>query len=234
MVEFTAYATAAADWQPHSQIPKGQLLIGGEWVNAQAGETMEVLDPTTEAVITQVQEASALDANLAIGTAHAAFEDGPWSKMRYEDRAKILFKVADLMDERADDDFAIREAMGKDEAIRLANDTDYGLASGIQTSDLGRALRIAGNSVYFKTLQSEAHRAGDQVGIPLAGDDPQALELAARLVRDAGFEPIVVGPLVSARSFDAGTPVYNTGMSGAQLARALGVVRSSSIPELQK
>jgi predicted dinucleotide-binding enzyme len=154
--------------------------------------------------------------------------------MRYEDRAKILFKVADLMDERADDDFAIREAMGKDEAIRLANDTDYGLASGIQTSDLGRALRIAGNSVYFKTLQSEAHRAGDQVGIPLAGDDPQALELAARLVRDAGFEPIVVGPLVSARSFDAGTPVYNTGMSGAQLARALGVVRSSSIPELQK
>lgn len=77
-------------------IPKGQLLIGGKWVDAQAGETMEVLDPTTESVITQVQKASAVDANLAIDTAHAAFEDGRWGRMCYEDRAKILFKMADL------------------------------------------------------------------------------------------------------------------------------------------
>jgi predicted dinucleotide-binding enzyme len=109
-----------------------------------------------------------------------------------------------------------------------------GEGAGVPVARLLPGVRLvrAFNSVYFKTLQSEAHRAGDQVGIPLAGDDPPALELAARLVRDAGFEPVMVGPLVSARSFDAGTPVYNTGMSGAQLARALGVVRSSSIPEL--
>ena len=37
-----------------------------------------------------------------------------------------------------------------------------------------------------------------------------------------GFEPVVVGPLASARFFDPGTPVYNTGMSGADVARALG------------
>jgi predicted dinucleotide-binding enzyme len=109
-----------------------------------------------------------------------------------------------------------------------------GEGAGVPVARLLPGVRLvrAFNSVYFKTLQSEAHRAGDQVGIPLAGDDAPALELAARLVRDAGFEPVMVGPLVSARSFDAGTPVYNTGMSGAQLARALGVVRSSSIPEL--
>ena len=109
-----------------------------------------------------------------------------------------------------------------------------GEGAGVPVARLLPGVRLvrAFNSVYFKTLQSEAHRAGDQVGIPLAGDDPPALELAARLVRDAGFEPVMVGPLVNARSFDAGTPVYNTGMSGAQLARALGVVRSSSIPEL--
>lgn len=90
----------------------------------------------------------------------------------------------------------------------------------------GARLVRAFNSVYYKTLQTEAHRAGDRVGIPLAGDDPTALDAAARLVRDAGFEPVVVGPLASARLFDPGTPVYNTGMSGADLARALGVART--------
>ena len=90
----------------------------------------------------------------------------------------------------------------------------------------GALLVRAFNSVYFKTLQTEAHRAGDRVGIPLAGDDPAALDIAARLVRDAGFEPVVVGPLASARFFDPGTPVYNTGMSGADVARALGVART--------
>ena len=117
----------------------------------------------------------------------------------------------------------------------FAHDTiAAGEGAGVPVARLLPGVRLvrAFNSVYFKALQSEAHRAGDQVGIPLAGDDPHALELAARLVRDAGFEPVMVGPLVSARSFDAGTPVYNTGMSGAQLARALGVVRSPSILEL--
>ena len=91
----------------------------------------------------------------------------------------------------------------------------------------GARLVRAFNSVYFKTLETEAHRPGDRIGIPLAGDDAAALDTAARLVRDAGFEPVVVGPLASAASFDPGTPVYNTGMSGADLARALGVTRTA-------
>jgi 8-hydroxy-5-deazaflavin:NADPH oxidoreductase len=90
----------------------------------------------------------------------------------------------------------------------------------------GARLVRAFNSVYFKTLETEAHRAGDRVGIPLAGDDAAALDASARLVRDAGFEPVVVGALVSAASFDPGTPVYNTGMSGTELARVLGVART--------
>jgi hypothetical protein len=87
----------------------------------------------------------------------------------------------------------------------------------------GARLVRAFNSVYFKTLQSEAHRSGDRVGIPLAGDEAAAIEVAAQLVRDAGFAPVVVGALAEARRFDPGTPVYNTGMSGPELARALGV-----------
>src|SRR5271165_5274200 len=102
------------------------------------------------------------------------------------------------------------------------------IAAGVPVARLlpGARLVRAFNSVYFKTLQTEAHRAGERVGIPLAGDDAAALDVAARLVRDAGFEPVVAAPLARARSFDPGTPVYNTGMSGAELARALGVARS--------
>jgi aldehyde dehydrogenase (NAD+) len=91
-------------------IAPGRLLINGEWVDASAGETMSVSDPTTESVITEVQKASAEDAERAIDAAYTAFEHGPWGRMRHEDRAKILFRMADLLDERADD-FALREAM---------------------------------------------------------------------------------------------------------------------------
>jgi predicted dinucleotide-binding enzyme len=77
------------------------------------------------------------------------------------------------------------------------------------------------NSVYFKTLESEAHRDGDRVGIPLASDDRGALDIAAGLVRDAGFDPVVVGPLARGKEFEPNTPPYNTGMSGRELRRIL-------------
>ena len=76
------------------------------------------------------------------------------------------------------------------------------------------------NSVYFKTLASEAHRSRDPVGIPLASDSPEALEVASQLVRDAGFEPLVIGDLARGKEFEPGTPVYNTGMSASSLRRA--------------
>src|SRR5258708_36742048 len=102
--------------EPHPSMParkdiaNGQLLIGGRWRDSSSGETMTTTDPTTEAVITTVAKATPEDAQAAIDSAYDAFEEGPCVKMHHEERAKILLKMADLMDERADD-FAIREAM---------------------------------------------------------------------------------------------------------------------------
>jgi 8-hydroxy-5-deazaflavin:NADPH oxidoreductase len=73
------------------------------------------------------------------------------------------------------------------------------------------------NTVYFKTLEREAHRKGERVGIPLASDDSGALEIAAGLVRDAGFDPVIVGLLARGKEFEPDTKPYNTGMSGPQL-----------------
>src|SRR5262245_43839091 len=77
------------------------------------------------------------------------------------------------------------------------------------------------NTVYYKTLESEAHRAGDRIGIPLAGDDSDALQTAASLVRDAGFDPVIVGPLTRGKEFEPDTWSYNTGMSGSDLRARL-------------
>ena len=104
------------DVEPHPSVPtrksvaQGQLLINGVWRDSSSGETMTTTDPTTEAPITTVAKATPQDAEAAIDAAYDAFEEGPWGKMHHEERAKILFRMADLMDERADD-FAIREAM---------------------------------------------------------------------------------------------------------------------------
>ena len=79
------------------------------------------------------------------------------------------------------------------------------------------------NTVNFRTLESEAHRDGDRVGIPLASDDADALDVVAELVRDAGFDPVIVGALARGREFEPDTPMYNTGKSGRDLRTYFGV-----------
>jgi predicted dinucleotide-binding enzyme len=89
----------------------------------------------------------------------------------------------------------------------------------------GARIVRAFNTIWDKTLIKEAHRPAPRVGIPLASDDHAALEVAAGLVRDAGFDPVIVGGLDRAKEFDIGTPVANTAMSGPSLRSALHVSR---------
>jgi 8-hydroxy-5-deazaflavin:NADPH oxidoreductase len=87
----------------------------------------------------------------------------------------------------------------------------------------GVRLVRAFNAIDSGDLAGEAHRKGEPYAIPLAGDDAQALAVAQRLVRDAGFEPVVVGPLSRAREFDVGTQVYTQLMTAPELRAALGL-----------
>ena len=73
------------------------------------------------------------------------------------------------------------------------------------------------NTVYFKTLDTEAHRPGARLGVPLASDDRDAMDVVAGLVRDAGFDPVAVGALRRGKEFEPGTRPYNAGMSGPEL-----------------
>jgi predicted dinucleotide-binding enzyme len=91
----------------------------------------------------------------------------------------------------------------------------------------GTRLVRAFNAINYNDLNGEAHRSGEPVAIPLAGDDKDALAVAERLVRDAGFDPVVVGPLARAREFDVGTKVYTEVLTAKQLRQALGLAPAS-------
>jgi 8-hydroxy-5-deazaflavin:NADPH oxidoreductase len=87
----------------------------------------------------------------------------------------------------------------------------------------GVRLVRAFNAIGWRDLGNEAHRQGERVAIPLAGDDAQALALAQQLVSDAGFTPVVVGGLARAREFDVGTMPYTHLLTAAQLREALAL-----------
>jgi predicted dinucleotide-binding enzyme len=87
----------------------------------------------------------------------------------------------------------------------------------------GVRLVRAFNSIIAGNLLTQAHRPGERYAIPLAGDDPAALQQAAILVRDAGFDPVVVGDLSQARRFDVDSAVYVKLLTAKQLRAALGL-----------
>jgi predicted dinucleotide-binding enzyme len=87
----------------------------------------------------------------------------------------------------------------------------------------GVRLVRAFNAIGWRDLEHEAHRNGEPVAIPLAGDDAQALAVAQQLVTDAGFVPVVVGDLSRARDFDVGTMPYTHLLTAAQLRAALAL-----------
>ena len=111
---------------------------------------------------------------------------------------------------------------------------DGAIAQEVRASGRGTGLWSAGwlpgarlvrgfNSVWDRTLAQEAHRPEPQVGVPLASDDPGALDVAAGLVRDAGFDPVIVGPLARAGEFAMGAPGYGQQVTAPELRQKLSI-----------
>ena len=84
------------------------LVIDGKQVPSASGETFEVIDPTTEAVLCRVASANAEDVDRAVVAAQRAFEDKSWAGISPAERARYLLKVADLIEQHADELGAIQ------------------------------------------------------------------------------------------------------------------------------
>jgi aminobutyraldehyde dehydrogenase len=78
-----------------------QNFVGGEWVDAAEGETMDVLNPATGETIAHVPRGTAADADRAVGAAQRAWEE--WRDTTPAERAELLLKLADVLDEHRDE-----------------------------------------------------------------------------------------------------------------------------------
>ena len=81
--------------------------------------------------------------------------------------------------------------------------------AGLATAKLlpGAHVVRAFNAIGSAKLSEDAHRPGGPVGVPIAGDDPNAIAMASSLIREIGFEPVLVGGLAMGKYLVPGTPL---------------------------
>jgi predicted dinucleotide-binding enzyme len=95
--------------------------------------------------------------------------------------------------------------------------------AGIATAEFLPGTRVvrAFNCIPAASLANDGNRKPERYAIPIGGDDAAALEVAQRLVRDAGFDPVVVGSLARTREFDLGQPLASKQFTAAELRKAM-------------
>ncbi|EST52465.1 betaine-aldehyde dehydrogenase [Brevibacillus panacihumi W25] len=84
-------------------VKANRLFINGEWVDSSSGETFEVRNPANGEVIALAAKGTREDAQRAIKAARFAFDEGGWGDSKARDRAELLWKVADLIEARAEE-----------------------------------------------------------------------------------------------------------------------------------
>jgi 1-pyrroline dehydrogenase len=93
-------------------------LVGGEWVDALDGETMEVVNPSTGEVIAEVPRCSEADVDRAVDAARKAWDE--WQDKTPKDRMELLLKLADVMEEHAEELWQLEsQNVGKPAAIAV-------------------------------------------------------------------------------------------------------------------
>ncbi|MER8775378.1 aldehyde dehydrogenase family protein [Mesorhizobium sp. M0977] len=128
-----------------------QMFIGGGWVDARSGRTMETRNPATGAVIATVPRGDRLDIDLAVTAARKAFE-GPWSRLKPYERQVLLLRIADLFEKNW-------------EEISLSDTTDMGMP--IVRTRANRN-RVIGMLRYYAGMATALH--GETIENSLPGE----------------------------------------------------------------
>ena len=122
------------------------MLIGGEWVWSASGRTFETIDPATARPLTSVAHGDAADIDRAVRAARQAFDDGPWTRMKPNERERLLWRVGDILTERAEE-FGQLEALDNGKAATIAAAVDTNWSADIFRYNAGLATKITGSTV---------------------------------------------------------------------------------------
>jgi len=211
------------------------LYIDGGLVKAGSGERMPVIDPSTGEEVGTVAAATAEDVKRAVDAASVAFKDGRWSRIPPADRARVLLKVADLIEERLMELSRI-ESIDAGKPIKLTSNFDVpfgadnvrffggaarlleGKAAGEYSADHLSYLRrdplgvIAAICPWNYPFQIEvwkifpAMAAGNTVVMKPAKETPLSAFELAKLCEEAGLPPGVLN-VITGRGAEIGTPL---------------------------
>ena len=93
-----------------------------------------------------------------------------------------------------------------EETVKWVNEQG---GAGLATAKIlpGAKLVRAFNAINYVKLAADAHRSNDPIGVPIAGDDANAIAVASGLIREIGFEPVLVGGLAMGKYLLPGTPL---------------------------
>lgn len=139
---------------------KKHLYINGEFVESKLQKTFETYNPATGEVLANVYEAGPKDIDIAVKAARKAFDEGPWSKMGTAARSRLMYKLADLMEENAAE-LAQLETLDNGKPIRETTNADIPLAiehmryyAGWSTKIVGQTIPV--NGPFFNYTRHEA------------------------------------------------------------------------------
>jgi len=238
-LERTGGAPSVAAWE-YAPAPESRdvvsfaerygLFIGGELVDPRSGEWFTTTSPATEEPLAEIAQAGAADVDAAVGAARAAFEGG-WSQLRPAERAKLIFRIARLLQERSRE-LAVAESLDGGKPIKESRDVDLPLAAAhffyyagwadkLEYAFPGRRGRPHGVAAQiipwnFPLLMlawkvAPALACGNTVVLKPAETTPLTALLFADICRQAGVPPGVVNI------------VTGDGSTGAELVRHPGI-----------
>jgi phenylacetaldehyde dehydrogenase len=123
-----------------------KLLIDGKRVDAASGETFEVIDPSNNNVLCQAPKGGKEEIDRAVSAARKAFDSGPWRKLTASERGKLLWKLADLIEERTEE-FAQLETLDNGKPLKIARIADVPLTVDHFRYYAGLATKIHGETI---------------------------------------------------------------------------------------
>ncbi len=122
-----------------------KLLIGGKWVDAQSGKTFPSVNPTNGSDLGEVALGDAADVDLAVAAARKAF-DGPWGRMLPAERQRILLRVADLIDQHAEE-IALLDTLDMGMPLNISRYLSGSLIGNTYRFNAARAVTILGETM---------------------------------------------------------------------------------------